>query len=63
MRVLGILLLVFEVGIGFAYGFGAQFDTRTSLYSPDADNSSALIFYMLPAILALLGWGLIIAYS
>lgn len=63
VRVLAILLLCLEICIGFVYGFKAQFDIRTANYPTTSDNSSAVILYILTAVLAILGWGLIIAYS
>ena len=63
VRVVAFLLLLLEIGLGFVYGFAAQFDTRTSIFPITQDNSSWVIYYMLAAILAILGWGLIIAYS
>ena len=63
MRVVAFLLLLLEIGLGFIYGFGSQFDTRAAFYPTTQDNSSIVIYYMLAAILAILGWGLIIAYS
>ena len=48
----------------FAYGFGTAFNTTTTAtslgYYPD---NSDLIKYMGAAILGIIGWGLIIAYS
>jgi hypothetical protein len=60
---MAFLLLLLEVGLGFVYGFGSQFDTRTQFYPTTSDNSNTVILYMLATILAMLGWGLIIAYS
>jgi hypothetical protein len=44
----------------FAYGFGSKIDT-TALNN--TDNSTYLVFYLGAAILAIVGWGLIIAYT
>ena len=63
VRVTAFLLLLLEIGLGFAYGFGSQFDTRSTLFPSTQDNSLWVVYYMLAAILAILGWGLIIAYS
>ena len=63
VRVLAVLLLALEICIGFVYGFKVQFDTRTANYPLTSDNSSAVILYIIAAVLAILGWGLIIAYS
>ena len=63
VRVVAILLLILEVGLMFAYGFGSRFTTGGTTFPTTSDNTSSLIFYMTSAIMALLGWGLIIAYS
>jgi ABC-type polysaccharide transport system permease subunit len=63
VRVVAILLLILEVGLMFAYGFGSQFQIGGTTFPTTSDNTSSLIFYMTSAIMALLGWGLIIAYS
>ena len=63
MRVVAILLLVLEIGLMFAYGFGSEFLTRATYLTTTGDNTEGLIYYTTAAIMALLGWGLIIAYS
>lgn len=60
VKVMAVLLFLAEVGIMFAYGFGTTINIATTTTT---DGSSLLIFYTLTAILAILGWGLIIAYS
>jgi TRAP-type mannitol/chloroaromatic compound transport system permease small subunit len=62
VRVIAILLLLLEIGIMFAYGFGTFIDMAYA-NNANSDNSAKLIFYLLAAILPILGWGLIIAYS
>ncbi len=59
---MAVFLFVLEVGIMFAYGFGSSIDMSYSK-TANNDSSSYLITYLLGAILAILGWGLIIAYS
>lgn len=59
-RVIAVLLLALEIGLMFAYGFGTKVATFTST---SVDFSYLFVAYILPAILAILGWGLIIAYS
>lgn len=63
VRVVAIILLLLEVGLMFAYGFGSQFTIGGTSFPTTNDNTSSLIFYTTSAIMALLGWGLIIAYS
>lgn len=49
----------------FAYGFGTYFNTTTTANALGfySDNSYQLIKFIGSAILAIIGWGLIIAYS
>lgn len=56
------MLLMFEVGIMFAYGYGSSFSTFTATNPPN-DQSYQIILYTFTAILAILGYGLIVAYS
>ena len=63
VRIVAILLLLLEVGLMFAYGFGSEFLIGGTTFPTTSDNTSSLIFYTTSAIMALLGWGLIIAYS
>ena len=63
MRVVALLLFALQIALGFIYGVGSAFDTNPTLYSTAQDNTSTFMYYILPAILAILGWGLIIAYS
>ena len=63
VRVMALFLLLLQAGLGYAYGFGAQFDISNQNYPSTQDNSNSVILYILTAILAILGWGLIIAYS
>lgn len=63
VRGVAIFLLVVEVALMFVYGFGSEFDLTTANFPTTSDNSSSLIMYILAAILPILGWGLIIAYS
>jgi hypothetical protein len=56
------MLLCFEIGILFAYGYGSYFTTYTAT-SPQDDYSSLMILYTFTALLAILGYGLLIAYS
>ena len=44
MRVVAFLLLLLEIGLGFIYGFGSQFDTRAAFYPTTQDNSSIVIY-------------------
>lgn len=60
-RVMAVLLLVLEVGIMFAYGFGTKIDTSGDVAY--TDHSTQLIVYLGAAMFAIIGWGLIIAYS
>jgi hypothetical protein len=46
----------------FAYGYGSSFSTYTSANPPN-DQSFQIILYTFTAILAILGYGLIVAYS
>ena len=59
-RVMAALLLILEIGIMFAYGFGSKIDITGRA---NTDNSSYLISYLGPAVLAIVGWGLIIGYT
>lgn len=61
-RIFALLLLMFEIGIMFAYGFAANFTVTTNT-TPLSDHSSAIILYTFTALLAILGYGLLIAYS
>ena len=63
VRIVAILLLLLEVGLMFAYGFGSEFLIGGTTFPTTSDNTSSLILYTTSAIMALLGWGLIIAYS
>jgi hypothetical protein len=56
------MLLMFEIGIMFAYGYGSSFSTFTAINPPN-DHSYQIILYTFTAILAILGYGLIVAYS
>lgn len=47
----------------FAYAYGANFNTSSSYISTTSDNSSYILIYTLGALLAILGWGLIVSYS
>lgn len=60
MRGLGIFLLALEIALMILYGL---LTSVKNTFSTTTDNSAYLIMYLLPGILALLGWGLIIAYS
>jgi hypothetical protein len=60
-RVMAALLLVLEIGIMFAYGFGTKIDT--SLAIAGTDNSMYLMVYLGASFFAIVGWGLIIGYS
>lgn len=59
---MAVILFLTEIGIMFAYGFGSSLDMTYSK-TANSDSSAYLISYILAAILAILGWGLIIAYS
>jgi hypothetical protein len=59
-RTFAVMVFLMEVGLMFAYGFGAQFN---NVAQTGNDNADSLILYILVALLAILGWGLIIAYS
>lgn len=63
VRGVAIFLLLLEVGLMFAYGFGSDFVVGGALFPTTSDNTNSLIYYITSAIMALLGWGLIIAYS
>jgi hypothetical protein len=56
------MLLCLEVGIIFAYGYGAYFPSYTTT-TPQTDYSDQIILYTFTALLAILGYGLLIAYS
>ncbi len=61
-RIFALLLLAFEVGIMFAYAYSSYFLIEpTATIAPD--YSTNLILYTFTALLALLGYGLLIAYS
>lgn len=60
MKGLGIFLILLEIALTILYGL---FTTVGHYFGTTTDNSSYLLMYLLPGILALLGWGLIIAYS
>jgi hypothetical protein len=55
------LLLILEIGIMFAYGFGTKIDTSVAI--DGTDNSIYLITYIGTALIAIVGWGLILGYS
>ena len=63
VRIFAGLLLVLEVALMFIYGFGAEFDITTTSFPTNRDNTHALVYYVIAAILPILGWGLIIVYS
>lgn len=63
VRIFAILLLVLEVALMFIYGFASEFDITTTSFPTSIDNSRAIIYYTISAILPILGWGLIIVYS
>lgn len=56
------MILLFEVGIILAHGYGAYYPVYASTV-PQADYSDQMILYTLTAFLALLGYGLVIAYA
>ena len=60
VRILAGFLIVLEVGMMVAYGVGSNIQTN---FLTTSDQSSQIILYLLPALLAILGWGLIISYS
>lgn len=67
-RILGVLLFLFEVGIMFAYGFGGYFTVEplhptTGNVAAFLDQSDRFILYIFTAVLAILGYGLLIGYS
>lgn len=61
-RAFALMLLCFEVGIMFAYGYGSAFPSYTAT-TPQSDYSDLIILYTFTAMLAILGYGLLIAYS
>ena len=67
-RILGVLLFLFEIGIMFAYGFGGYFTVETNTTTVGGvtvylDQSNIFILYIFTAILAIIGYGLLIGYS
>lgn len=46
----------------FAYGYGSSFPSYTAT-NPQSDYSDLIILYTFTAMLAILGYGLLIAYS
>jgi hypothetical protein len=54
---------MFEIGIMFAYGYASYFPVYTVGATPQNDFSSSMILYTFTALLAILGYGLLIAYS
>jgi hypothetical protein len=61
-RAFALLLLCLEILIMFAYGYAANFPIYTAT-SPQSDYSNLMILYTFTALLAILGYGLLIAYS
>lgn len=61
-RFFAVFLLLFEIGIMFAYGFSSTFAPFTAT-TPQSDFSNQIILYTFTALLAILGYGLLIAYS
>ena len=61
-RIFALLIVLVQLGIMFAYGFGTKF-TTFAVQSPLVDYSSDVLFYTFAALLAILGYGLIISYS
>jgi hypothetical protein len=61
--VIAVILLLLEIGIMFAYGFATKIDVSIATANIASDNSSSLIMYIGVALFAIVGWGLIIAYS
>ncbi len=60
VKILAVFLIILEVGMMVGYGVGSEIKTD---FATTSDQSSQIITYLLPAILAILGWGLIISYS
>jgi len=58
---MAVLLLLLEIGIMFAYGFGTKIGTSIAI--DYTDNSIYLILYIGAALFAIVGWGLILGYS
>lgn len=67
-RILSLLLLLFEIGIMFAYGFGSRFFIEPSTIAVTGgnaylDHADKIVLYSFTGLLAILGFGLLIAYS
>ena len=61
-RIFAIVIIGVELGILFAYGYSSKFAT-VAVASPLIDHSSTLLIYTFTALLAILGYGLLLAYS
>ena len=61
-RAFAFLIIFIELGIMFAYGFSTKF-TMLATTLPQIDYSSEILLYTFTALLAILGYGLLIAYS
>jgi hypothetical protein len=53
---------LFQISVILAHAFGANYPTYTATV-PQTDFSNQMILYTLTSFLALLGYGLVIAYS
>ena len=53
---------MFQISVILAHAFGANYPTYTATV-PQTDFSNQMILYTLTSFLALLGYGLVIAYS
>ena len=60
---IAVILLLLEIGIMFAYGFASTIDMSFTATNPNSDKSYLLVLYIGVALFAIVGWGLIIAYS
>lgn len=62
IRAFGIILILFEIGMLFAYGFGADL-VQAADTTPKSDYSGLVLAVVLAAVVAIMGYGLLLAYS